>query len=275
MGKLFLIGEISKLFRIDIRTLRYYDEIRLFTPALVDEQTGYRYYAIEQFERLNTILYLKALNIPLKEMKQFIDNRNMDDVLVLLKEQKTRTEEKLREFRRIDQKLDKLIRQIEDVYNPEELFRIREVWLPEQKLILLKQRIHPGDNLEMSIRLLENSSNLKSSIFLGQVGLTISAAHLEQGQFDEYNSIFVFVEPDQPPPQSTALKILAGQQYLLVRFIGTHTDAAPYYERLLAYAREKKYSPAEDALEITYVDYGLSQDTSRFVTEIRLPVKPS
>lgn len=222
MGKLFLIGEISKLFRIDIRTLRYYDEIRLFTPALVDEQTGYRYYAIEQFERLNTILYLKALNIPLKEMKQFIDNRNMEDVLVLL-----------------------------------------------------KQRIQPGDNLEMSIRLLENSSNLTSSIFLGQVGLTVSAANLEQGQFDEYNSIFVFVEPDQPPPPAAAVKVLAGQQYLLVRFIGTHTEASPYYEKLLAYAREKEYRVTDDALEITYVDYGLSQDTSQFVTEIRLSVKSS
>ncbi len=275
MGKLFLIGEISTLFRIDIRTLRYYDEIQLFTPALVDEQTGYRYYAIEQFERLNTILYLKALNIPLKEIKQFIDNRNMEDVLVLLKEQKTRTEEKLREYRRIEQKVDKLIRQIEDVSKTEDLFSIREVWLPEQKLILLKQRIHPGDNLEMSIRLLENSGNQTSSIFLGQVGLTVSAANLEQCQFDEYNSIFVFVEPDQPPPPAAAVKILAGQQYLLVRFIGTHTEAAPHYERLLAYAREKEYRITDDALEITYVDYGLSQDTSQFVTEIRLPVKSS
>lgn len=64
MSSMFLIGEISRLFQIDIRTLRYYDEIGLFTPAAVDGQTGYRYYSIEQFESLNTILYLKALNIP-------------------------------------------------------------------------------------------------------------------------------------------------------------------------------------------------------------------
>ncbi|AIQ47318.1 hypothetical protein R70723_16535 [Paenibacillus sp. FSL R7-0273] len=63
MNSMFLIGEMAKLFQIDIRTLRYYDEIGLFTPASVDVHTGYRYYSIEQFESLNTILYLKKLRI--------------------------------------------------------------------------------------------------------------------------------------------------------------------------------------------------------------------
>ncbi|WP_220091179.1 MerR family transcriptional regulator [Paenibacillus sp. MDMC362] len=61
---MFTIGEISKLFQIDIRTLRYYDDIDLFKPATVDHLTNYRYYSVDQFEQLNTILYLKALGIP-------------------------------------------------------------------------------------------------------------------------------------------------------------------------------------------------------------------
>ncbi|WP_431086226.1 MerR family transcriptional regulator [Paenibacillus sp. 8b26] len=101
MSTMFLIGEISKLFQIDIRTLRYYDSIHLFEPASVDEVTGYCYYSIDQFERLNTILYLKALNIPLKEIKQFLDDRDVDHILALLKEQKRRTEEKILEFKQI------------------------------------------------------------------------------------------------------------------------------------------------------------------------------
>ncbi|MHA6534494.1 MerR family transcriptional regulator [Paenibacillus sp. BAC0078] len=272
MSNMFLIGEMSKLFQIDIRTLRYYDEIHLFTPAFVDDATGYRYYSIEQFERLNTILYLKALNIPLKEIKQFIDQRDIQHILALLKEQQRRTEEKIREFEQIGQKINNRIRQIEDVSKVEDLLRIREVQLPERMIIMLKQRILKSDNLEMPIRILENSSNMKSSIFLGQVGLTISVTSLQERNFEEYHSLFMFVEPDEPKRLDSTAKLLPKQKYLTIRFVGTHADASPYYEKLLAYANGERYILTDDALEITYIDYGITQDASKFVTEIQMPV---
>ncbi|ODA09230.1 MerR family transcriptional regulator [Paenibacillus polymyxa] len=272
MSTIFLIGEISKLFQIDIRTLRYYDSIHLFEPASVDEATGYRYYSIDQFERLNTILYLKALNIPLKEIKQFLDDRDVDHILALLKEQKRRTEEKILEFKQIQQRINKRIQQIEDVSKVEELFKIRETQLPERMIVMLKQTIGKSDNLEMSIRMLEKNSNMKSTIFLGQVGLAISITNLRQRKFDEYDAIFLFVEPDKHQYSEAAKKSLPQQKYLTIRFIGTHADASIYYKKLLKHAHEKGYALADDALEITYIDYGLTQDVSKFVTEIQIPV---
>ncbi|MFD1175819.1 helix-turn-helix domain-containing protein [Paenibacillus puldeungensis] len=195
---------MSKLFQIDIRTLRYYDEIHLFTPAFVDNVTGYRYYSIEQFERLNTILYLKALNVPLKEIKQFIDQRDIHHILSLLKEQQRRTEEKIREFEQIGQKINNRIQQIEDAS------KVEDLW--------------------------ENSNNMKSSIFLGQVGLTISVTNLHERNFEEYHALFLFVEPDDPKRLESTTKLLPQQKYLTIRFVGTHADASPDYEKLLAYA---------------------------------------
>lgn len=55
MNGLFSIGEISKLFDIDIRLLRHYDKISLLKPEFVNKENGYRYYSTRQFERLNTI----------------------------------------------------------------------------------------------------------------------------------------------------------------------------------------------------------------------------
>ena len=55
MKDLFTIGEIAKLFEINIRTLRYYDEINLLKPERIDPNSKYRYYSTKQFERLNTI----------------------------------------------------------------------------------------------------------------------------------------------------------------------------------------------------------------------------
>ena len=59
MNKLFTIGEMAKLFGINAKTLRYYDEIGLIRPEHTDPMTGYRYYSTGQFERLNTIKYLE------------------------------------------------------------------------------------------------------------------------------------------------------------------------------------------------------------------------
>ncbi|MFD2370659.1 MerR family transcriptional regulator [Brevibacillus sp. GCM10020057] len=270
---MFLIGEISRLFQIDVRTLRYYDEIGLFKPAHIEERTGYRYYSIEQFEQLNTILYLKALNIPLKNVKLFLENRDIDRILQLLEEQQRETEKRIREFQQIQQKIASRIHQIVDAANRQELDKIREVELPERRIVRLKQKIHKTDNLEMSIRLLENSTNMKSTIFLGKVGLSISRDNVKQRKFDEYDSIFVIVENESCHITKAQEMILPQDKYVTIRFAGTHAEAAPYYEKLLDYVEERGYEVALDALEITLIDYGLTNDRSKFVTEIQLLVK--
>lgn len=77
-GDLFKIGEVAKLFRISVATLRHYDERGLVCPEFVDADTGYRYYSVRQFERLNTIRYLRALGTPLEAIARFLDNREIE-----------------------------------------------------------------------------------------------------------------------------------------------------------------------------------------------------
>ena len=69
MKTLFKIGEIAELFHLNIKTLRFYDEIDLVKPEVVDPDTGYRYYSTAQFEQLNTIRYLRELDVPLNEIR--------------------------------------------------------------------------------------------------------------------------------------------------------------------------------------------------------------
>jgi DNA-binding transcriptional MerR regulator len=68
------IGDFSKLSRVTVKTLRYYDEVGLLKPARVDNFTGYRYYTFEQLPRLNRILALKDLGFSLEEIGQFLAN---------------------------------------------------------------------------------------------------------------------------------------------------------------------------------------------------------
>ena len=53
MENYFTIGEISKLSRISLKTLRYYDEIGLLKPKYVNQENNYRYYSIEQLTTID------------------------------------------------------------------------------------------------------------------------------------------------------------------------------------------------------------------------------
>ena len=66
------IGDLSKLSLVSVKTLRYYDELGLLKPELVDPFTGYRMYEFHQLERLNRILALKDLGFSLEEIGRLL-----------------------------------------------------------------------------------------------------------------------------------------------------------------------------------------------------------
>jgi effector-binding domain-containing protein len=67
------IGDFSRLSRVSIKTLRYYDEMGLFKPIDVDRFTGYRYYSASQLPRLNRILALRDLGLSLEQIARVLD----------------------------------------------------------------------------------------------------------------------------------------------------------------------------------------------------------
>ncbi len=46
------IGEFSQLMQVTVKTLRHYEQKGLLLPDEVDEWTGYRYYSIDQMQKL-------------------------------------------------------------------------------------------------------------------------------------------------------------------------------------------------------------------------------
>ena len=67
------IGDFSKLSRVSVKTLRFYDEMGLLKPIEVDRFTGYRYYEFDQLPRLHRILALKDLGFSLEEIGHLLE----------------------------------------------------------------------------------------------------------------------------------------------------------------------------------------------------------
>lgn len=68
------IKEFAELSGVSVRTLRYYDEIGLLKPALVDGYTGYRFYDGESLIRMQEILFYRELDFPLKSIIKILSS---------------------------------------------------------------------------------------------------------------------------------------------------------------------------------------------------------
>lgn len=95
------IKEMSGLTGVSARALRYYDEIGLFHPNGRSE-AGYRLYDEKELEVLRQILYFRELDIPLRTIKEIIENPALDRKSILQTQKKMLISEKERLERLID-----------------------------------------------------------------------------------------------------------------------------------------------------------------------------
>ena len=110
---LFQIGDVAKMFHISVGTLRHYEKSGLLQPEYTDKETGYRYYSTRQFECLNTIRYLRVLDMPLEQIADFLNNRDIDRMQFMLRQQKETVISKQKELKIIERKIENRLRQIE------------------------------------------------------------------------------------------------------------------------------------------------------------------
>ena len=92
------IGEFSQLMQVTIKTLRHYEQKGLLIPDEVDEWTGYRYYSIEQMQKLQAIRDLQRLGFSLDEIKDLCDSYSCTPTIDQLTEKIEETEAQLRQL---------------------------------------------------------------------------------------------------------------------------------------------------------------------------------
>ena len=269
--KLFQIGEMARLFHLSVSSIRHYEQLGLLKPEYTDPETGYRYYTPRQFEVFNTIRYLRALDMPLQEIADFLQNRDVDNIEKKLRQQMDAVVRKRQELQRIERKIDNRLRQIQDA-QASELGRITLERTPACRLFRLREslRIREYQDMELPTSRLAQAQG-EAVVFLGKVGVSISAERLEQGRFDRYDGMFLLLD-EEDSYQGQTLS-LPEEEGLTVRFRGSHTEAPEQYRRLAAFWREKGWRPGGFSREITMIDYGITNDLDKFVTEISVPVR--
>src|SRR5699024_5823422 len=81
--KLFTTGEFVYLCGVKKQTLFHYDDICLLQPKHKNE-SGYRYYSVQQADVISVIEMLKETVMSLTEIKEFLHFQTPEETIALL-----------------------------------------------------------------------------------------------------------------------------------------------------------------------------------------------
>ena len=145
---------------------------------------------------LNTIRYLRVLDMPLTQIAEFLHNRDVHVIEDKLVAQKALIERKQHELEMVQRKIDHRLERLRDA-EQSEFDVIRVVRQPACRIVWIRDspKVDSYLGLEYSIRKLEQHQK-DSLVFLGKVGVGIDKESLEQGGYADYGLVFLLLDDE-------------------------------------------------------------------------------
>lgn len=265
----FTVNEFSKIVGISSRNIRYYDDIGLFKSSGTLEN-GYRYYTIDKIEEIYIINYFRHLGIPIKEIKQHLQNRNIDEYNSILKNQYTKVTEEIGTLLNIQHRIHRRITSLDYIREIPELNTIKLQQLPSRRIIKLDKQIKSQIDWEISLKELDNASNPFPNIFIGDIGFFVDMENVKTREAEEFTGMFLLA--DDPIYDNSKTTELPSGTWLTIYIRGDHHEARKCYDKLLNYAKCNNISLETYAIERTLIDHYISSDPNLHITEILIPV---
>jgi DNA-binding transcriptional MerR regulator len=107
--ELLPIGMFSRASLLSIKTLRHYHESGILVPARVDPQTGYRSYTVDQLADAAIVQRLRALDLPLEQVREVLDARDPETTRRILAAHRREMQLRLEETERIVAELQSVV----------------------------------------------------------------------------------------------------------------------------------------------------------------------
>ncbi|MFS0749246.1 MerR family transcriptional regulator [Oceanobacillus sp. 1P07AA] len=73
----YTVKQVADISGVSARTLRYYDQINLLSPKMVND-SGYRIYGEEEINRLQQILLYRSMGMKLNQIQYVLDDSTFD-----------------------------------------------------------------------------------------------------------------------------------------------------------------------------------------------------
>ncbi len=253
--KLFNIGEVSKICKIPISTLRYYDKIKLIIPEKIDPFTGYRYYNSTQISIIDTVTYLRYLDISLDDIKEYLQNPNEDHLRNRLQEKVAHIDEEIQELTAKKQSIQFMQDQLQEIVMGPPLnevylkkWRKRSVWALEATDATSEET----DRIDYIARNIHNNLFPHTPVFGEQMGTILSYADNIGKKHLKYKLVFLEVSSDIKASAIRNFTLPEGE-YLCIRYRWSSQSSVEALESLRQYIEEHGLKVQDEVIDLPIV----------------------
>lgn len=269
----FTAGELAAIFNISKQSLLYYDKVKLLSPDFISDN-GYRHYSVQQFLDLEIIVNLRALDISIANIKDFLAQRSKEKFTQMLAQKTTECEEIIRK----NQEICKTIERINEHIQTNDKYHCHEITLSwhQEHLLRVTTLADTDDAKKRIVKFAKHTQKQahNKAILPNHTGWMMSQENFFDKQDFFRSDAFFSCIKSAPDHKRVIKKVLPAGLYLEIIFRGTFYSNGP---KLVA--RLKKFLEANElrALGNIYVlpveNHWFSRETTTYINKIFLRVE--
>lgn len=232
----FTTGEFAKLVGVTKHTLFHYDEIGIFSPEIKGEN-DYRYYSVFQLDVFDVIATLRELDMPLKEIKAYLDRKSPKELISLLEKEEEIIDKKIDKLLKMKKIISQKIKLTKDVFNID----IEKISIErsEEELLVITENMPISNEKNIAISISNHvkfckENNIQSAYSIGDM---IDIENIKNEQYAKYSYFYTKVSEDNGKVQLYKKK--AGF-YLTAYHQGGWATIDGAYKRIMKFAEENK-----------------------------------
>lgn len=268
------IGEFSNICKVSTKTLRYYAEIGLLEPSEVNPENGYRYYAIEQLEKMLFINRLKAYSFSLDDIKTILQSEEIqdDNLYLAFIHKKKEIEKQVHSYRRLLTQLEGDISAIErgkSIMSYMDEIDVRLVDVPKMVLLSIRKMVqaedYPTEYIKCYGKLFKGIAVDKLTMIGSPMILFHSAEYSPAGLDTE------FAIPVQE--YVTGTRDFCPGLCIKTVVRGAYSELSSVYTKQIEWAEKEGYQNTNALFEVYKTDPSQIADVKDNITEVYYPVK--
>ena len=268
------IGEFSNICKVSTKTLRYYAEIGLLEPSEVNPENGYRYYAIEQLEKMLFINRLKAYSFSLDEIKAILQSEEIqdDNLYLAFIQKKNEIEKQVHNYQQLLTQLEddiSVIEQGKSIMSYMDEIDVRLVDVPKMYLLSIRKMVqaedYPAEYIKCYGKLFKRIAVDK---------LTMSGSPMILFHSAEYSPTGLDTEFAIPVQEyATGTRDFCPGLCLKTVVRGAYSNLSSVYAKQVKWAEKEGYQNTNALFEVYITDPSQIADMNDNITEVYYPVK--
>ena len=266
----YTISEISRLFGIGIDSLRYYERLGVVSPQR--GSNGYRLYDLDDMYKLSLIKDLRRLDLPMKQIKDYLDRQTVASTRELLDRERCMLEERIAQLQNDLKTVQEHAHELDDAQN-RPVDAIEMVSRANRRCVELSARIERDAEMDFLIqRLHRQYEHILPHLGMLEIGGALSVEDLDAGRANVYHSVFFVLEGLEDDEDAPCDFMLEGGTYLVMRYRGPYEQNGAIYEQLLSYAALHRLEIAGPPYEFYEIDNRDTADPEEFLSRIEMRV---